>query len=420
MAGYGGYFMQGLAGGLQSGLQIGQQLQEMKWQKKQKEELKKKTEELQSASLSIQNKIKEYGLDGTYSDNEITDLSTMMWAGGSELQEIYKQTLADIKAGNKQKVDQDFELIDMWVNEITGLSVDDISASYKELSKFITTDRGKNYLNANASIKKKKAEGIANQPAQGYDPLDVYKATPSANMPYGMTEQMGSMVGFNMPGEMPTTPTAPEQPPTELDKMAEDKKFLDSAYATGNANYFNNVAKGRGIPTTFDTYKQGYEKPEPVSTGGAGEAPKPSAMTTPGAIEGIREDIVNADNWKDGERIFNNHNKKYGSTAELGFENIEQAKEAWAGKNKEYLSNILNVIKGMVNEKGWLKKEETATYEEYRDEYMKYRDILEKEGIDISQFPKIKPLSEIEKVGFLEGVKTFGGVGKGQYKSIYY
>ena len=66
-------------------------------------------------------------------------------------------------------------------------------------------------------------------------------------------------------GYVPTyqKPTKADQPPTELDQMEVTKKFLDSAYATGNANYFNKIAKERGIPTTFETYKQGYQEPEP-------------------------------------------------------------------------------------------------------------------------------------------------------------
>jgi len=243
--GYGGYFMGGLASGLQSGLQIGQQLKEMKWQKQQKEELKKKYDELQSASLSIQNKIKEYGLDGTYSDNEITDLSTMMWAGGTELQEIYKQTLEDIKKGNEQKVKQDFELIDAWRDEISGLSVDNISSSYEELSSFITTDAGKNYLNANASIKKKKA-------AQK-QPEDVWGQ--AGTLPQDIRPDYLRSKGIDIPQPA-------EQPPTELDLIGETQQKLDAAYATGNANYFNQMAKSLNVPTTFETYKQKYEKPE--------------------------------------------------------------------------------------------------------------------------------------------------------------
>ena len=58
-------------------------------------------------------------------------------------------------------------------------------------------------------------------------------------------------------------------------------------------------------------------------------------------------------------------------------------------------------------------------YEAAREEYMNYRDILEEMGIDVSQYPKLKPLSEIERVGGTEGF--FGLViEKGDYKSIYY
>ena len=42
MAGYSGYFLQGLSSGIQSGINMGMQLQEMRWQKKQRKELEEK------------------------------------------------------------------------------------------------------------------------------------------------------------------------------------------------------------------------------------------------------------------------------------------------------------------------------------------------------------------------------------------
>jgi len=53
-----------------------------------------------------------------------------------------------------------------------------------------------------------------------------------------------------------------EAPPTELELQAETQKKLDYAYNTGNASYFNQTAKALGVDTTFETYKQKYEKPE--------------------------------------------------------------------------------------------------------------------------------------------------------------
>jgi hypothetical protein len=163
--------------------------------------------------------------------------------------------------------------------------------------------------------------------------------------------------------------------------------------------------------------------------GGSNE-PKPSAMTTPTAIEGIREEIIEADTLEDAQRIANNYQTKYGDTSSLGMPDVKQA---WTQDKVEYITNLKNDIEKLVNEQGWLGKASEKTilpngkettkeeaYRQLRDEYMAYLEKLEKAGVDISQFPKLKPLSEIEKVGFIEGATTGGGVGRGQFKSIYY
>ena len=158
-----------------------------------------------------------------------------------------------------------------------------------------------------------------------------------------------------------------------------------------------------------------------------------STELTPPAVsttENTREDILNADTFEDAERIYKNHITKYGET-DLG---ITDLKQEWGKVQTDYLNNIKTSIGNIIDEKGWLKKGTITSaevgldfageqpveeiYKKLKEEYMKYRDMLEKLGIDVSQFPRLKSLEEIEKVGLGEG---FWGWGKqrGQYKSIY-
>jgi hypothetical protein len=166
-----------------------------------------------------------------------------------------------------------------------------------------------------------------------------------------------------------------------------------------------------------------------------GPEPPPTPKVTPPVpttTENIREDILQADTFKDAQRIHKNYVAKYGEET-LGIADLEKE---WTNMQTSYLDNINRALQSIVNEKGWLKTGTTTeaevgiefkgeqkvgeVYEMLREQYMKYRDMLEKMGVDVSQYPKLKPLGEIEKVGWLEGAKTFGGVGRGQYKSIYY
>ncbi|GAG75794.1 unnamed protein product, partial [marine sediment metagenome] len=152
----------------------------------------------------------------------------------------------------------------------------------------------------------------------------------------------------------------------------------------------------------------------------------------PTTTENIREDILGADTFKDAQRIHKNYVAKYGEET-LGIANLEQE---WTNVQTSYLDNIKRAMDNIIDEKGWLKTGTTTeaevgiefkgeqkieeVYEMLREQYMQYRDMLEKMGVDVNQYPKLKPLGEIEKVGIIEGLKTLGGVGRGQYKSIYY
>jgi len=210
----------------------------------------------------------------------------------------------------------------------------------------------------------------------------------------------------------------------------------------GAVDYLKNFSKITTPPDTFNKVKAGLQNKfpdidlsditqeslrEPEKAVGA---EKPRVTSLP-QLEEYRDKALKADSWEDAQNIINDYTEAGYDTSQLKIN-----KEVWINHKKEYLNNILNLIKSTINEKGWLKSGEITpqevggiidknkpapeAYEEFRKEYMKYRDILEKAGVDVSQFPKLKPLSEIEKVGFIEGIKTFGGVGKGQYKSIYY
>ena len=169
---------------------------------------------------------------------------------------------------------------------------------------------------------------------------------------------------------------------------------------------------------------------------------KPEPTPAPTSTENIREDILNADKYSDAQRIYDNYATKYDVNA-LG---ITDLKQEWAKGQMDYLNKVKKSIDNLLVDRGdkgkWLNNKpvtkemigldfdgEQPASEIYKilyKSYMEYLEKLRKLGIDVSQFPKIKPLSEIEKVGGWEGalgigVKGIGiGIKKGDYKSIYY
>jgi len=247
---FSGYFLQGLGEGLQSGMNMGQQLQEMRWQKKQRKELEEKQAKMLEVSNLWNAKIKEAGADNIYSDEEISQISTIYLSGGYEFMEHYQGAMDAIKSMNKAKYDQEKEWMDLFANGIEGLSPGDIQEAYDYIKPKITSEKGLNMLEAYSNMQKRKAEAVQAQPtAEVFGSAGATReAYPEAGYEYSATAK----------GYVPTfqKPTTPEAPPTELDIMGETQKKLDYAYNTGNANYFNQIAKSLGVDTTFDTYKQ--------------------------------------------------------------------------------------------------------------------------------------------------------------------
>ena len=396
-----GYFLQGLGRGLQTGLNMGQQLQEMRWQKKQRKELEVKQAKMIEVSNIWNAKIKEAGADNIYSDEEIAQLSTIVLSGGYEFMEHYKGALDAIKSMNKSKYDQEKEWMDLFASGVEGLPSGDIQAMYEYIKPRITSEKGLNILEAYNNILQKRAKVAQDQPQP-----EVFTSPEAVLAKY---PDSGYTYSANAGGYVPTfqKPTKEEAPPTELDIMGETQKKLDAAYATGNANYFNQMAKSLNVPTTFETYKQKYEKPE--AAGGVKEE-EPI----------LRTDIAY---W---EKTFSNikSEEEYNRQYDL----LKQSKTSKQYEPKPYKEMITNEVKAMAKEikalltfdSKFKSDEAKATYAKYQAIYeQKVRELIAKyPDTDISQFPKYLPVDQIKKVGFWKGAFTLGGVAKGDYSVI--
>lgn len=251
MANKSGYFLKGLAGGIQSGFNMGVQIQEMQWQKAQRKKLKEKEEKIKEGMISLGNLFKQYGEDGIYSSADITQIDTAFLASSAEVQTAFKGSLDHIKAMNKKELEEDYKWIDLVISQMGDIDPKDVQGMFDHVKGWIKTEGAKNYITAYENIQKRKSE-IAKPTAEVFTTAEeVKRAYPGAGYEYSATAK----------GYVPTfqKPTAPK---TELDIMGETKKKLDYAYATGNASYFNRIAKSLGVDTTFETYKKGYEEPE--------------------------------------------------------------------------------------------------------------------------------------------------------------
>ena len=398
MTGVGGFFLKGMAGGIQTGFNMG-------WQKKQQKMLEDKEKKITEGTAVYNNLITQLGADGAYSDDDIMQLNTAFWAAGYEVQEKVKSAHSAILTMNNNQLEQDFKWLDLAANWTEGLDPSNAKEIFEFMRSNATTDKGKSLFTAYENIYKKKYEAVQAQPtAEVFTTLEAARAKyPEAKIEFNA--QAGGYVVEA--GEV----KPPEAPPTELDIMGETQKKLDYAYNTGNANYFNQMAKSLGVDTTFDTYKQKYEKEV--------------GAVTPEEEPIVRTDI---DYW---EKTFNTVKSKdeYNRQTEL----LKKSKTSKQYQPKPYKEILVNKVKAQAEEiKATLLTTDSKGNVVFRgdkekDSYPMYQQIYEKKvrelmalypDVDMSQFPKFLPIEQIKKVGTLKGIFTTGGVSKGDYSVI--
>jgi len=417
---YLGFFLQGLAGGIQTGMNMGTQLQEMKWQKKQRKQLEETQAKMLEAGNIWNAKIKEVTADNTVTDEEIAQLNTVFLSGGYEFMEHYSSAMNYITGMKDKEYKQEIEWINLFISGIEGLPPGDVQAAYDYVKPKITSEKGLNMLEAYTNMQKKRYEVAQAQPtAEVFSTAGAtQEAYPGAGYEYSATAK-----GYVPTYQKPTTPTTP---PTELDKMEETKKWLDSAYATGNASYFNRIAKEKGVPTTFETYKQEYEKPEKVG------AEKERVTSLP-QLENYREKILIADTLEEAQKYYDDYADEY-NESQL---EINLPKD-WVDVKQGDLLDLQSVLNEITagtpegrNIKGKKKysfeingkvTEKTGEewYKQIYESYTALLKLLEEQGVDTSQYKKLKPLSEIKKASPWTSGFVGSGVEAGDLIKIYY
>ncbi len=260
MAGNSGYFMKGLSSGLQSGLNMGKQIQEMQWQKAQRKKLETKQAEYEEGMVTIGGLMKQLSADGTWSEDDEMKITTCFYAMIPEVQAVYQDAVNAIQTMNKSKFEEDMNWLSLTREETEGMDWTNAQGIFDITEGRITTEKGKNYFEAYRNMAEKKASIVA--APKSVSPYDFYGQSPA-----DVQGQIAGSVAGQTPGLEGVEFTQPQaEQPTEMDVMGETTKKLDAAYATGNANYFNQMAKSLNVPTTFDTYKQKYEKPGGTTT----------------------------------------------------------------------------------------------------------------------------------------------------------
>ena len=279
MAGTGGYFLQGLAGGLQTGYNMRMNKMEMDWKKKEREALKKKQDEFIEVSQKVQGMITKFGEDGAYSSDEILQLNTAIMAGGIEIQQQFKDWMKSIQDGDREKVSQQKGYIDSWLNEIDGFTPENIDSVFNSVSQYVTHPEAKKYLDASMAIKKKKAE---------YADPNVKAWERAGTLPMESRPEYLRAQGIDIP--QPTT--APKTPGITDYKGAVDylSKFINANPETFNA-ILAGLEKNTGIDLSAIT-QQSLKTPEKVPATAKAKVQDPNDILF--GTNGIMKDYINS------------------------------------------------------------------------------------------------------------------------------
>ena len=398
MAGYGGYFLGGMASGLKSGFNLGQ----MKWQQNEKKKLQKKQDEMLEASSVFNNMVAQLGEDGSYSDDDMMKINTSYMALGYDVKERVDGTYKAIQAMDKKTIEANYQWFDLVLDSTQGMTSGDAQGIFDTVRPFVSGEKGLQTYEALESITKKRADISQNAPPAPEDVWGQAGVLPMETRPDYLRSR-----GIDIPQPAIT----PEAPPTELESQGNTKKKLDYAYNTGNASYFNQTAKSLGVPTTFETYGQGYKKPEAVGEGGGeegisyrtGSLPQQTAykeklsrtLTAKAWDSTITEytDAKDTQGRSYDPSVFGSYEEHATAKLQGYYDNLV--------KNKIIDPNTGTLIKGKTKGKdskgNTVEVDNLKVYESIVKKINILIDELQKKGMDVSQYKKLKPLSEIEK-----------------------
>jgi len=385
MAGYGGYFLQGLSSGISQGMDWGQQILDIRERKKAKDELKSLQDKISVASTDFTKMVNQYGADNMYSDKEMLDLQTFAFGIGAEFQEMVKPIIQNIEQGNTGQVKEQIKQIDDYVSYIFSLNlqpgqVEQAISNFKNSKQW--SESAQRYWDAEEAMVKSMAEARQMQPEQPqtemYPSVEALWQAHGENTPYKTQEVNGQIV--YLPEYQ-----APAPEPTGVEVMGEQNNLLDIVYARGDKEVFNAFAKSLGINTTFDTYKRSYEEQMTPIT-------EPIKRTDIAYWEEEFNDVTNEEDY----------NRKYNLLMQSDI-----SKQYKPESYQEILTNDLKQmakeIQGLLSDKNTLiNTSDKADYEKYQAIYEeKVKELLSKyPDIDKNQFPKFLSYDERKKLGW--------------------
>lgn len=407
--GFSGYFMKGLASGIQSGFDVGTKFTQLKWQKKKQKELDDLNAQMADAWNNIGQEIITLANDGQLSEDDLLKVYTMSMAAPYEMQGVMQNLRNSLSQFRTNDFETQMEYVKTFYEFAKGQNPKDINSMYETFRNYITDPHALTLYEV--ADKKLRHEFEA---AKELEPWKKAEMLPSEVRPeYLRTKGV----------EIPEITEAPKAPAIKdySDAVNYLSKFINAPLET-----FNKIKAGfqKQFPdiNMSDITQESIREPKEVTT-------EKERVTSLPQLESYREKILNADTIEDAQKFYNDYADEYDeSKLKLNLP------KDWVDVKQGDLMDLISVLNTITENSENIKGNKEFTFELngkaitktgaewYKDIYESYialLKLLEENGVDTSQYKKLKPPSEV-KAGFLKGLTTFGGLGKGDLISIYY
>jgi len=415
MAGPGniGYFMGGISKGIQSGISMGTQLTQLKWQKQKKKEIDDLNIKMTDTWNTISQEIVSLANDGQLSDDDKLKIYAMTMAAPYEMQSVMQNLRSSLSQFKTKDFENQMEYVKTFYDYAQGLDPKDIGSLYETVRNYITDPHALTLFEvADKRLRHEYEAARAEPTAEVFTSAEaVREKYPKAGVRYA---DEGYVPTFGEPTEAKTPGiTDYNSAVNYLSKFKYSPPDIFNKMKTGFQSQFPNI-------DISAVTQESLREPEP----------EPTPPTAP-AIESVREAIINAPTLEDAKRIEKNHIAKYGDTLDLNVDKF------WSDERVRRLTSLKQGIDKLLDEKKRLKKGTVTSadvgfeieddiqkveevYRQLREEYTKYRDMLEKMGVDLGQFPELMSYEEYLKTDIKPGMGIFYPSTWGKQKPAIY
>ena len=185
MAGYGGYFLKGLAGGIESGFNMASRHLESKWKKDEEKKLKAEQEAMMESVGSYMKKVEDFGVDG-FSVDEGQELKVMFLAGGSLFQEEVGKTHEAIQKGLREETAERLETLKLYSESLGNSDPKNFKEYYDEVYSQVKGTKHEKYFVAYNNSKQKEfdAKEKARLKTEKYATLKEFHGVYKEGTPY--------------------------------------------------------------------------------------------------------------------------------------------------------------------------------------------------------------------------------------------